>query len=95
MRLSRQGFREWVRTINCYDAQVLDVSLQMTEEGYQRWKDNTGFLQNLEKERKLTDAEVKVLEGKAQMLRQSGFRIDIQNKSTNTPLVSPQLNLFK
>jgi len=95
LRLSREGFRDWVRTINCFEGQLLEVSLQMTEAGYQRWKDNTGFLQNLEKERKLTEAEVKVLEGKAQLLRQSGFRIDLRNTSTNTPLVSPQIKLFK
>lgn len=95
LRLSRAGFRDWVRTVNCYDNQLLEVSLQMTEEGYQRWKDNTGFLQNLEKDRKLTEAEVKVLEGKAQLLHQSGFRVDFQSTSTNTPLIAPQLKLFK
>jgi hypothetical protein len=95
LRLSREGFRDWVRTINCFDNQLLEVSLQMTEAGYQRWKDNTGFLQNLEKDRKLTEAEVKIMEGKAQLLRQSGFRVDFQSVSTNTPLIAPQLKLFK
>jgi hypothetical protein len=95
LRLSREGFRDWVRTVNCFDGQLLEVSLQMTEAGYQRWKDNTGFLQNLEKDRKLTEAEVKIMEGKAQLLRQSGFRIDFQSVSTNTPLVAPQQKLFK
>lgn len=95
LRLSRAGFRDWVRTVNCFDNQLLEVSLQMTDAGYQRWKDNTGFLQNLEKDRKLTEAQVKEIEGKAQMLRQSGFRIDIQNKSTNTPVVSQELKIIK
>jgi len=95
LRLSREGFRDWVRTINCFEGQLLEVSLQMTEAGYQRWKDNTGFLQQLENNRKLTDAEVKIMEGKAKLLEQSGFRIDIQNKSTNTPLVAPEIKLFK
>ena len=95
LRLSRQGFRDWVKTINCTDNQLLEVSLQMTQEGYQRWKDNTGFLQQLEKDRKLTEAEVKIMEGEAQKLRQSGYLINIQNKSTNTPLISPQIKRFK
>ena len=95
LRLSRQGFRDWVRTVNCSDNQLLEVSLQMTEEGYQRWKDNTGFLQKLEKDRKLTEAEVNVMEGLAQLLRQSGFRIDLQSKSTNTPLISLPIKLFQ
>ena len=34
------------------------------------------FLNGLDNGRKLTDAEVKVLEGKAQELRQSGIKVD-------------------
>ena len=50
----------------------------MSEAGYQRWKDNTAFLHHLKKDEKLTDAEVKVLEGTAQMFRQCGFRVDVK-----------------
>ena len=64
--------------MNVVEGQKLKVALQLSEAGYQRWKDNTAFLQALENGRKLTDAEVKVLEGKAQMLRQSGYKVDVK-----------------
>ncbi|MFM8880280.1 MAG: hypothetical protein ACKOKG_14285 [Verrucomicrobiota bacterium] len=50
----------------------------MSEAGYTRWKDNIGFLQNLEVNRKLTDAQVKAVEGFAKMLEQSGSRVDLR-----------------
>ncbi|MCR4322255.1 MAG: PEGA domain-containing protein [Candidatus Brocadiaceae bacterium] len=76
IRLSREGFRDWERTINVMAGQKLKVALQMSDAGYERWKDNTAFLQKLKNGEKLTDAAVKAIEGAAQMLRQSGFKID-------------------
>ncbi len=77
IRLSREGCRDWERTISVMDGQALKVDLQMSDEGYARWKDTTAFLQELKTGTKLTDAQVKVLEGQAQMLRQSGYKVDI------------------
>ncbi len=78
INVSREGFKDWERTINVMEGLKLKVVLQMNEAGYQRWKDNTAFLYRLKKDEKLTDAEVKALEGKAQMFRQSGFRVDVK-----------------
>ena len=76
LRLSREGFKPYERTVNFYDGQTLTVALQMSEEGYARWKDVVGVYTALENNRKLTDAEVEVLQGYAQMLRQSGIKVD-------------------
>lgn len=76
MKITREGFRDWVRTVNFSEGQRFNVALQMSEAGYARWKDNTAFLFNMENTRKITDATVKAIEGFAQMLRQSGFRVD-------------------
>jgi hypothetical protein len=76
MKISREGFRDWERTVNFADGQKFNVALQMSEAGYARWKDNTTFLFGLETGRKLTDATVKAIEGFAQLLRQSGYRVD-------------------
>ncbi len=76
IRLSREGFKDWERTINIYEGQILKVALQMNEAGYARWKDNTAFLQYLKSGEKLTDATTELIKGSAQMLRQSGFKID-------------------
>lgn len=78
IRLSREGFRDWERTINVMAGQKLKVALQMSDAGYARWKDNTAFLQKLKNGEKLTDATVKAIEGAALMLRQSGYKVYIK-----------------
>ena len=76
LRLSREDFQDWVKTVNIYNGQSLRVALNMSKAGYERWKDTFDFLVSLESSRKLTDAEVKRLEGVAQMLRNSHFNVD-------------------
>lgn len=78
IRISREGFRDWERTINVMAGQKLKVALQMNDAGYARWKDNTAFLQKLKNGEKLTDASVKAIEGAAQMLQQSGYKVDVK-----------------
>lgn len=79
IRLSREGFKPWERTINLTDGQKLKVALQLSEAGYQRWKDNTAFLAALENGKKLTDAEAERIRGIAQMFRQSGYKVDVKS----------------
>ena len=76
MRLSREGFSDWVRTVNIYDGQTLRVALQMSPQGYARWKDTTDFLATLDNNRKLTDAEVKRIEGIGDFFKNSHYRVD-------------------
>lgn len=76
MKISREGFKDWERTVNFAEGQKFSVAMQMSEAGYARWKDNTTFLFGLKTGKKLTDATVKAIEGFAQLLRQSGYRVD-------------------
>lgn len=76
LRLSREGFADWERTINIYDGQKLRVALQMSDDGYAKWKETTGFLAGLDNDRKLTDAQVKQIEGMAKFLSESHYRVD-------------------
>jgi hypothetical protein len=76
IRLSREGFDPWERTINIYDGQKLRVALQMSDAGYARWADTTAFLATLDANRKLTDAEVKRIEGIAEFFKNSHYRVD-------------------
>ena len=76
LRLSREGFDAWERTVNIYDGENLRVALQMSEAGYARWKDTMDFLATLDSDRKLTDAEVKRLEGLAKFFSESHYRVD-------------------
>lgn len=81
MRLTRPGFLDWERTVNITaDGQQFNIPLQLSEEGMKRWRENTQFLNNLKRERRLDDAEVKKIEAFAEMMRKSGYRIDIQGE---------------
>jgi len=50
--------------------------LQMSDAGYARWADTTSFLATLDANRKLTDAEVKRIEGIAEFFKNSHYRVD-------------------
>ena len=78
IRLTREGFKDWERTINANEVKKLKVVLQMTDDGYKRWRDNAAFLQELKDKEKLTDAETESIKGHAQMLRQSGVKVDLK-----------------
>jgi hypothetical protein len=78
LRLTRPGFRTVEQTINPVAGLKLRPAMQMSEAGFNRWKENIAFLQAVEVNRKLTDAQVKAVEGFAKMLEQSGYRVDIR-----------------
>ncbi|OIR07420.1 PEGA domain protein [mine drainage metagenome] len=86
LRLTREGFKPWERTINAVDGQTLTASMELSPEGYARWRETTGFINGLKNGAKLTDAQVKALEGLSKMLEQSGFKVD-----TKGPLVKRSL----
>lgn len=90
LRLSREGFSNWERTVNIYDGQSLRVALQMSQDGYARWKDTTDFLSTLDANRKLTDAEVNQINGVAEYFKNSHYRID----ATQAPNVNIYKSLF-
>jgi hypothetical protein len=79
MKITREGFAPWERTVNCSDGQKFNVALQMSEEGYARWKNNTTFLFGIETGKKLTGGAVDMMGGLAQALRQSGYRVDTRS----------------
>jgi PEGA domain len=76
IRLSREGFDDWTHTINVYDGQTLRVALAMSATGYANWKDTTDFLAHLDANKKLTDAEVKQIEGLGEFFKNSHYRVD-------------------
>ena len=72
----REGFKPWERTVNFTNGQKFNVGLEMSEAGYARWKDATAFMNDLKNGAKLTDGQVKVLEGRAKMLENSGYKVN-------------------
>jgi len=78
LRLIRPGFGAVEQTINPVTGLKLRPVLQMNHLGFARWKDNVAFLQGIEVNRKLTDSQVKAVEGFARSLEQSGNRVDVR-----------------
>lgn len=78
IRLRRDGFKDYEGTITVNQGQTFNIALQMTDAGYQRWKDNTAFLNSIENGKKLTDAEAEKIRGEAQRLRQSGYLVNLK-----------------
>lgn len=81
LRLTREGFSPWERMINLVprannEPFSLDVALQLDAAGYQRWREMMTAIDDLKKNQALTDAQVKLAEGVAEMFRNSQIRID-------------------
>lgn len=77
MRITREGFTPWERTVNCADGQKFEnTALQMSEAGYARWKDSVTFLFAIKSGEKMTDGLREMMAGFSQTLRQSGYRVD-------------------
>lgn len=76
MRLSRQGLKDWERTVNIFDGQKLSVAMELDDQGHQRWKETTAFLNGLKRESILSQGEYKTLQGYTRMLKQSGLKVD-------------------
>ncbi len=85
LRLTRSGYETWERTINAVDGQTLNIAMQMDADGIRRWKELTAFANDLQNGARLSDAEIDVLKAKAQMLSQSGYKVDIK-VDTDEPL---------
>lgn len=87
IRLVAPGFADYAANMNASaEMKQLNFTLQMTDAGFQRWKEVRQFLLNLgadkkfveaalQKDRKLTDAQVEYIKGQAEMYRNSNFRI--------------------
>jgi hypothetical protein len=87
IRIVAPGFADYAGNMSVSaEMKQLDFTLQMTDAGFQRWKEVRQFLLNLgadkkfveaalQRDRKLTDAQVEYIKGQAEMYRNSNFRI--------------------
>jgi hypothetical protein len=78
LRLSRPGFESWEKTINAIEGLALTIPLKITASELERWGQLTQYISKLKEGVKLTDAQVKIMEGEASMLESSGYRIDVK-----------------
>ncbi len=78
IRMVRDDLVAFERMINIHDGMKLDVALDLNAGGLNRWREKTAVYSQLLQQTKLNDAQVEVLRGQAQMLRQSGYKVDIK-----------------
>ena len=86
LSVSRKGTETWSKEIQVLgnseaSPQRLQVSLRLTDSERNRWLENARVFEQLKIGAKLTDAEVKRIEGVAKFFSQSGFRIDRRSTS--------------
>jgi hypothetical protein len=92
LRLRVPGFRPWEGTINVTDGFDLRVAMQMDDQAFARWRETTRFLQDLKEGQQLTDAQVDLIRGMAEFLRNSQYRVDYKVDTNQAPpLVVPSL----
>jgi hypothetical protein len=78
-----EGFKPWQRFVNVSEGQKLDVLLEMTPEGYDKWKEIITFLSDLSRQTKITDAEVKQMEAKAEAMRKANIVVTIDRNGAS------------
>ena len=71
------GYKPWKRFVNVSEGQKIQVILEMTQDGFERWKETIDFFQEMSKNKKLTRAEMKLLEAKAEALKKAGLVINL------------------
>jgi hypothetical protein len=81
--IQAEGFKPWRRFVNVSEGQKLDILLEMTPEGYDKWKDIIGFLSDLSRQTKLTDAEVKQIEAKADAMRKAKIVVTLDKNGAS------------
>jgi len=81
LKVTREGLKPYTATINLTGQNRYDVVLVPSDETLARFNQQLAYIRKLDTTQKVNDAEIKVLEGYAKMLRQSGFRVDQRSVS--------------
>jgi curli biogenesis system outer membrane secretion channel CsgG len=77
IRVTRPDFETYEATVNLApDRPALVIPMKLTAAGLARVKEMSAFFNDLKREQRLTDAQTAVLEGYAEMLRNSKVSID-------------------
>ncbi len=79
VRFTRPGYDDVTMSITPREGLSIAVNMRMTAAENERIKEAILFSHNLTKDRELNEAEVKLLEGYAEMLKNSGYRVDTKD----------------
>jgi hypothetical protein len=80
IKVERQGYKPINRLINIFDGQKLNLNMEMTDEAYRKWREQLKFLEELDKDRKLTEAEAELIKAKAEALKKFGVIVQIEGQ---------------
>ena len=78
LRLVRDDLIPFERMVNIRDSLVLNVTMELNERGRARWLEETRLINDLKMEGEINAAVAEEIRGMAQMLRQSGYKVDIK-----------------
>ena len=81
IKVTRDGLKPYEAVINLTGKNRYDIVLVPSDETLARFNQQLAYIKNLNASEKVTDSNIKVLEGYAKMLRQSGYRIDQRSVS--------------
>jgi len=76
LKVTHEGLKPYTATINLTGQNRYDVVLVPSDETLAKFNQQLAYLKKLDMTQRVNDAEIKVLEGYAKMLRQSGYRVD-------------------
>ena len=76
LKVSYEGLKPYDAVVNLTGKNRYDITLVPSDETLARFNEQLAYIKKLNRSEKVTEANIKVLEGYAKMLRQSGYRID-------------------
>lgn len=94
LRLMRDDLIPYERMINIHEGMQLNIAMQLNQTGLDRWHENTLIYNQLMEKAKLTEAEIEIMRGRAQQLRQSGYKVDMTVDTEEGVTVKKNLSLM-
>ena len=83
--LERNGFAAWKQRVKVSQGLSLRPVIRPDPQSLATWREQIQFLENLSAGAKLTDAQVELIKGRAEELRNSGYRVDIKIDAKELP----------
>jgi len=83
--LERNGFTEWKQRVKISSGLSLRPVIRPSAQSIATWREQVKFIQDLVDGSKLTDAQVELINARAQELRNNGYRVDIKVDTKTLP----------
>ena len=74
----RKGYKPYKRNINLLSDFVITASMELTDSERKKWENDTKFLYELDRDNRLTEAEIMNIIQKAKSLKKNGYVFDVR-----------------